>query len=207
MTDHREHARRGWAKFLNPETLRDNLVAASIFLAAYEMLQASVIDRILSFFSKEFRDDKWITSEDYQTQCLALAKSPFQASLLWLKQMSVIDDDDIAQADSIRKHRNELAHDLPKFLSTADSEVNVELLGGICDLVAKIDRWWIREVDMATDPDFNGHYIVDQDITSGNMLFIQMMLRIAIGEDSEVYWEEFRKQSRAASEQDDNRHA
>jgi hypothetical protein len=200
MSDHRERAQRGWAKFLNPEVLRSNLIVASIFLAAYEMLRASVIDRIRSFFSNEFRDGEWIANEDYQTKCLALDKSPLRASLLWLKQMSTIDDADIARVDRIREHRNELAHDLPKFLGTADAEVNVQLLVGIYELVAKIDRWWIREVDMTTDPDFDGREVADEDITSGNMLFIQMMLRIATGEDSGVFWEEFQKYFGATAE-------
>ncbi len=36
MSDHRQQARRAWAKFLDPEVLRSNLIVASIFLAAYE---------------------------------------------------------------------------------------------------------------------------------------------------------------------------
>jgi hypothetical protein len=200
MSDHHEQARRGWAKFLNPDILRSNLIVASIFLAAYEMLRASVIDRIRSFFSNEFRDGEWIASQDHQTNCLALDKSPLRASLLWLKQMSAIDDADIARVDRIREHRNELAHDLPKFLGTADADVNVQLLVGIYELVAKIDRWWIREVDMTTDPDFDGREVTDEDIASGNMLFIQIMLRIATGEDSGVFWEEFQKHFGAVAE-------
>jgi hypothetical protein len=200
MSEHCAQAHRGWAKFLNPEVLRSNLIVAPIFLAAYEMLRASVIDRIRSFFSHEFRNGEWIASEDYQKKCLALDKSPLRASLLWLKQMSAIDDADIARADRIREHRNQLAHDLPKFLGAPDSEVNVQLLVGIYELVTKIDRWWIRGVDMTTDPDFDGREVADEDITSGNMLFIQMMPRIATGEDSGVFWEEFQKQFGAGVE-------
>jgi hypothetical protein len=96
MSDYKERARRGWAKFLNPEVLRSNLIATSIFLAAYEMLRASVIERIRSFFIGGFEEGEWIVSDDYRAKCLSLDKSPLRASLLWLKQMSVIDDADIA---------------------------------------------------------------------------------------------------------------
>ena len=195
MKDFREQAQRGWAKFLNPEVLRSNLITASIFLATYEMLRASVIERIRGFFSYELRDGEWIANEDYRTKCLALDKSPLRASLLWLKQNLAIDDADIALVDDIREHRNDLAHDLPKFLGTADAEVNTRLLGGIYELVTKIDRWWIREVEMTINSDFDGCEVADKDITSGNMLFIQMMIRIATGEDSGAFWEEFQKQS------------
>ncbi len=200
MSDHRQQARRAWAKFLDPEVLRSNLIVASIFLAAYETLRTSIIDRIRSFFTFEFRNGEWVAGGDYQTKCLALDKSPLRASLLWLKQMSAIDDADIARVDSIREHRNELAHDLPKFLGTADAEVNVQLLVGIYELVSKIDRWWIRYVDMSTDPEFDGREVADEDITSGNMLFMQVMLRTATGEDSGALWEELQKQFSPAAE-------
>ncbi len=36
-------------KFLNPDTLRGNLIAASRFLAAYETLRASIMDQIRGF--------------------------------------------------------------------------------------------------------------------------------------------------------------
>jgi hypothetical protein len=202
MSDHREQAFRGWAKFLNPEVLCSNLITASVFLSAYEMLRASVIDRIRDFFSHEFRDGKWIASDDYTSKCLALDKCPLRASLLWLKQMSVIDDADIARVDQIREHRNDLAHDLPKFLATADAEINVQLLVSVYELVTKIDRWWIREVDMAIDPDLDGREVADKDIMSGNMLLIQMMLWIASGEDSAVFWKEFQKQAGAVLARD-----
>ncbi len=47
---------------------------------------------------------------------------------------------------------------------------------------------------MTIDPDFDGRDVADEDITSGRMLFIQTMIRIATGEDSEVFWKEFQKQ-------------
>jgi hypothetical protein len=87
-----------------------------------------------------------------------------------------------------------LAHDLPRFLGTADAEVNSLLLCGIYDLVTKIDRWWIREFEMAIDAEFDGCDVADEDITSGNMLFIKMMLEIATGKDCGVFWDDFQKQ-------------
>ncbi len=99
MSERRKRALRGWAKFLNPEILRNNLIVTSIFLAAFEMLRASVINRIRSFLSHDFRDGEWITSEDYKTTCLALDNSPLRASLLWLKQMSAINDADMARVE------------------------------------------------------------------------------------------------------------
>ncbi len=202
MNEHRDRALRGWAKLLNPEALRGNLVAASLFLAAYQVLKSSAIEGVRSFYSNEFKDGQWVPGENYRTKCLALDKSTLRASLLWLRQAAALDDADLALVDRIREHRNELAHELLRFLGTADAEVNVQLLAGIYELVAKIDRWWIREVEMATDPDFDGRQAADEDIASGNMLAIQVMLRVATGEDSGAFWAEFQRQLRAEAEQD-----
>jgi hypothetical protein len=39
-----KQAEDSWDKFLNPETLRANLIAASIFITSYEILKGSIID-------------------------------------------------------------------------------------------------------------------------------------------------------------------
>jgi len=121
MDKHRAHAVASWAKFLNPETLRANLITASIFLAAYETLRASVIDNIRGFFTNRFDENGLIVSNDYRTRVLSLDKSPLRASLLWFKQMGAVDDNNTPQVNRIREHRNEGAHGLPKFIATADS--------------------------------------------------------------------------------------
>lgn len=110
--------------------------------------------------------------------------------------MSAIGDTDIELVDEIRKHRNELAHDLPKFIATADAEINVNLLGSIYELLTKIDRWWIKEVDIPTNPDFDGQEVADDEIQSGMMLCMQIMFRIATDENAFVFWDEFQNAPR-----------
>ncbi len=194
MNTPQDQVYRSWAKFLNPESLRGNLITASIFLTAYELLRNLVIDRIHDLFTCEFNKHGGVISQDYKGKVLSLDKSPLRASLLWLKEVSAIDDTDIELVDEIRKHRNELAHDLPKFIATADAEINVNLLGDIYELLTKIDRWWIKEVDIPTNPDFDGQEVADDEIQSGMMLCMQMMLRIATDENASVFWDEFQKQ-------------
>jgi len=189
----REEAFRSWAKILKPESLRTNLIVASLFLAGYEMLQASVVDQIRSFFISGFNENGEIISERYKNDVLCLDKSPFRASLLWLKAFSAIDDTDIKLIDDIRKHRNELAHELPKFLGSVDSDINITLLERIYYLMTKIDRWWIKEVEIPINPDFDGQDIVDSEIFSGSMLIFQIMIKVATGEDFSMLWEEFQK--------------
>ena len=202
MSNHKDAVRRGWAKFLNREELRDNLLAASLFLAAFEMLKTSVIEPIRNFLCFEFKDGKRVVSEDYRVNCLKLDNNPFIASLLWLKQMVVINDSDLTLANNIRRHRNELAHELPKFLATSNIDINIRLIIEICQLITKIDRWWIREVEMAANQDFDGVVVADAQITSGNMLFMQMLLQTAVGEDSDELWKMYIKVFGEQNEED-----
>ena len=84
-----------WERFLNPEILRTNLIVASLFITAFEMLKDSIIERIRDFFSHGFNEDGWIVSEDYKAKVLSLNRSPLYASLEWLKGMNIIDDQDL----------------------------------------------------------------------------------------------------------------
>ncbi len=195
MNSRQQKLLQGWAKLLNPDVLKDNLIVASLFLAAYETLRASIIDQIRNFFWHGFNGRGDIISPNYQAKVLSLASSPLRASLLWLKSQGAIDDSDIDRIQEIRRHRNDLAHNLPKFIATAEAEINAELLGAIYDLVTKIDRWWIREVEIPTNPDFDGREVADEDIHSGHMLFLQLMMRIAGEQDSAVFYKEFVKQA------------
>lgn len=110
--------------------------------------------------------------------------------------MHAIDEGDLSQVDRIREHRNELAHDLSKFLGSDDAEINMQLLSDMDELITKVDRWWIREVEMTTSPDFDGTEVADEEITSGNMISFQLLLRIASGEGPDTLWKEFQKNMR-----------
>ncbi len=196
MQQHQQNAFQSWAKFLNPTSLKSNLIIASLFLAAYETLRNSAIEHIRGFFTNGFNQDGRIIDPKYKTDVLTRHKSPLGASLLWFREMNVIDDSDIALVDRIREHRNELAHDLPKFIATNDADIDVDLINSICQLVTIIDRWWVREVVIPTNPDFDDQdvdAIDDSEITSGNMMFLQLMIQIATGDagDAEKMYNQF----------------
>lgn len=179
----------GWLKFLNPPTLRENLIRASLFLTAWETLKSAVVDHVKGFFAVGWDDAGEHASPEYQAKVLSLDKSPLTASLLWFKQMGAITDTDIALVDRLRQHRNELAHDLPKFLATVEYEVNVNLLRELVALVAKVDRWWIREIEMPISGDYTAEQVAaipDSEITSGRMMLMQMLLQVATGNDPDA---------------------
>jgi len=66
-----EKIQAAWERFLNPETLRQNLVVASMFLAAFEMLKESIVDRIKQFYITGFDQDGWRIDPKYQAEVLS----------------------------------------------------------------------------------------------------------------------------------------
>ena len=64
----KEKASKSWHRLLNPEELKKNLIQASIFITAYEVMRDSIVDRVRNFYIRGFENDKWIISEDYKTE-------------------------------------------------------------------------------------------------------------------------------------------
>lgn len=172
---------QGWEKLLHPQTLRNNLVLASLYLAAYEILRSSVVERIQSFFTYGFAkgDDEPVIDEQYD-EVKQLHRSTLLASCLWLQQNGAISPNDVVQIDAIRQHRNRIAHELPKFLSDVDHKINLEHLTDIQRLLRKIETWWIRNVDLAINPEFDDVEVADEDIHPGSVLILNEIISIAL---------------------------
>ena len=164
-----------YCKLLDPEILRSNLLAIGAYLVAYELLNESIVDQLRSFFTIGDASD----ATRYERNVLHLDKSPFRASMLWFQQNGTIDDADISLMNEIRRHRNELAHEIPKFLATAENELNVKLFQGVLELISKVDRWWIRNIEMDCNSEFDEvdrDSIPDEQLTSGRMFLMQLIL-------------------------------
>ncbi len=186
MTDQREKAFRGWAKLLNPTELRSNLVRSSIFLSAYEFLSQSLIEHLESFFADGFDTNGPILGEEYRFKVLSLHKMPFFASAIWFRNSGALADEDLDSIREIREHRNFIAHNIFEILSNVESDVRPDLMRAIAEIVRKIDIWWIREIEIPTNPDFDGTNSVDIDLNgtySMRMAFLDLLLQVADGND------------------------
>lgn len=189
-----DQALQGWLKFLNPDSLRSNLIAASLYLTTWEMLQQCVIEQLEGFYCLGLDPTDERSSGSYFERVLSRDKSPFRASLLWFLESGAIDQNDIDMIDKIRVHRNEIAHELPRFMASMDRNVDVSLFHKMVDVICKIDRWWICEVELPTNSEFDGKEIDYSGVSSGRMIMIHMMLEIATTENSEQarkYYEHF----------------
>ena len=191
MNQENDKFRQSWFKFLDPEELKSNLQTASLFITAWELLKDSIISYPRQFFSNTFKDGVWIPSQEYKTEVLSKHKKILIASYLWLMELNVINDNDIEIIKEIVDHRNDITHELPKYLSDSEFEINISLFRKIFELISKIDTWWIINVEVAINPDYDGEEINESDVLSGRMITLYLMLEIISGNDS--YLQELRK--------------
>jgi len=49
------------------------------------------------------------------------------------------------------------------------------------ELLIKVDRWWIREIEIPTNPDFDDQEIDEDEISSGNMLLLSLIFDVVSG--------------------------
>lgn len=190
--------RVSWERFLNPEILRTNLIVASLFITAFEMLKDSIIGHIRDFFTNGFNENGWIIDDKYKTEVLSKNKSPLYASLAWLKDMNVIDDNDIEKFNKVKDCRNELSHEIVNFVSKGPKNDPLPLFSEMIDLLHKIEKWWILNVEIPTNPDLDGREIDEEGIVPGQIMTLRLLLDIALGTENEskFYYNEFIKREK-----------
>ena len=57
-------------------------------------------------------------------------------------------------------------------------QLNTEKLLRLFQLLCKVDRWWITEVDIPTNPDFDGQNISPSEVGSGSMEFVSYLIKV-----------------------------
>ena len=186
-----------WEKFLHPETLKNNLIAISLFITAFEMFKDRVVEKPETFFTNGFDEDGLIVDERYKSEVLALSKSKLYASLLWLKKMEAIEQADIVIFDSIRQHRNEVAHEPMEFLASSERNFDSSKFGDLIELLAKIEKWWFVNFELSIDPDMLPEGANPDEVVPGPIWSLQLMLDIALGNEPEegYYFKVFKQKS------------
>lgn len=165
---------------LDPSLFRAQLVAASVYCMAWEMLRFAITGRVREFFSNQDLDGSTISAE-YQSTVETKHKSKFIACQLWLKEMGAIDEADVETCKRLTDLRNRLVHNLFEVIfDDGFPDEYPRVLAEIKALVRKIETWWIRDVWGPADPAFDGMEIDAAEIVPGLQLGIEMLLALAL---------------------------
>lgn len=188
-----EKVKASWARVLHPETLKSNIITASIFSMAFEMLKSSIIEKIEGFFTNGFDENGMMVSPEYKEKVLALNRSPLYASLKWLQDMTAINDKDLESFEHIKRCRNTLAHEMLTFASTGVDFDVADAFEEMIGLLRKIEIWWFENLEMAIDPDAYPEDLDLDQVTPGPLWSLQMLIDVALGPEEEArkYYEHF----------------
>lgn len=188
-----EKVKASWERVLNPETLKKNIITASIFSIAFEMLKNSIIEKIEGFFTNGFDGDGMILSPEYKEKVLSLNRSPLYASLKWLQDMGAIDDGDLNRFEHIKRCRNTLAHEIFSFVSSGVDFDVAEVFEEMVDLLRKIEIWWFENLEMAIDPEAYPENLDLEKVIPGPVWSLQMLIDVALGPEEEArkYYDHF----------------
>jgi len=163
---------------LSPDQIQKGLIRAGLFLAGWEVLAGEIVDKVKSFYWAGF-DETGDLFPDYKEQVLALdPKSTFNASLHWLVESRALTAEQVARVQELRKHRNQVAHELPEILLDPGHEVSADLFREMLELIRILGVFWGR-IEMDINPDFVDRDVKDEGIVSGTMMLMTLLVAAA----------------------------
>ena len=183
-------------RLLDQNGIRKQLTASSLYLAAFQLLEFVVVERIKGFFGYDARlwkalgmeaeDGRWDTPKREWRKALHLPDSKSgeeiaggersdvrKQSVRWLVEMGAIDESEGEEIRRIVDHRNDIAHELPRML--LNGRTDLDELWRIRQLVNKIEIWWIREFEIAGSP-LDSQELLDEMISPGNVVLLDFLL-------------------------------
>jgi len=139
---------------LKPDVIRGTLAFAGLYQIVHEMIKDLVLVKVREFFCLDWDlDGGWsMTAEEatqYRNHVLSLASNRFRASLLWLVRNDAITQMQADRLDSVRTHRDELVHELAKYIIDPDEDPDAELLVDALAILKDLHRFWIN-VELST---------------------------------------------------------
>lgn len=181
-----------WEAFLNPDVIRPKLISAGLFLVGHEMLLDSIKRHPIDFFADHWDIKGPAPSPKYKKEILDRdpkgKRDPLRGSIAWLLMMEAINEEDVAAIRTVTDARNEVAHEMTAMVSGTMPPSFAEHFASLMALVQKIEKWWIINVELPTNPDYDGADIDEDGIISGPSWVMQMLAQVALGEGDEA-WE------------------
>lgn len=170
-----------WEQFLTPSVAREKLISASLYITAFEILRESIVGRIRDFYVNEWNVDGPVVGKAYEVEVLARYRSTVYASLEWLVEHDALTKEDVDTFETLKRTRNALAHELHSHVMGVTELPHVGQFPNLVALLRKVETWWIVNVEIPTNPDYDGAEIDVDGIVPGPVLSIQMLLEVVSG--------------------------
>lgn len=165
---------------LTEEELTQVLTYAGFILVAFELVKSMIVNPIKVFY-QDMTFGKGMPFKSYEEDVLSMHKNQFEACLLYLRDfMEALDSEDVLTIQALRKHRNDLAHDLPSMLIDIDVENHLPLLEKTDKALFKLSNYRTY-MEIGADPEFQNKGI-DWDTVKGPeyVLFEEVLNKVKI---------------------------
>ena len=167
---------------LTDEELTEVLVYTGLILVAFELIKTLIIRPIKAFYW-HMTFGEGMPFKSYKEDVLIRHKNEFEACLLYLRDfMKVIDSDDVVIIQELRKHRNDLAHNIAHKLQTQEIEQDVFLLEKVSKTLFKLSNHQMY-IEIGADPKFQNKGI-DWESAKGSeyVIFEEVLNKIRVFE-------------------------
>lgn len=165
------------ARKLQPDSARGTLLRAAALLVGWELVQSEVVNKVRDFFTFGFDQFGPRVDRRYQERVVSRSARIFDASLGWLMETNAVTAEEAASLKDLRDYRNLVAHELGAFLIDPDREIDLAKLEAIRGVLASLGRFW-GQIEVDTNPDFDGRDVDPQDIVSGSTMLLEFALSV-----------------------------
>lgn len=161
-----------WIEFLDPKIFKDNLLGCSVYIAIYEQFSEHVVSQLKYFYWNGHNKGKDTFSPKYKSEVLSLDKNLMNATLKWFINNKVISIEEYSNFQELRKYRNMLTHEMMKSIFEGLSDNYYTNFNNLIDLQIKIDRWWLIEIEIPTNSNYDHIEIdIDNAMTGSQIMF------------------------------------
>ena len=128
---------------------------AGFVLVAFQLVSSMIVRPIKEFY-KDCEFGEGMPFISYENDILFRHNHEFEACLLYLKDfVKAIDNEDFLIIQELRKHRNDLAHNLIDRISDLKIEEHRELFEDVRGTLFKLSNYRAY-VEIGSDPEFKG---------------------------------------------------
>jgi hypothetical protein len=191
--------------------IREQFIFAGLLLTIFERFKKYVVDQVDGFFSHHFeirdghlkytRGDKFkkLIKEKGVHAPGQHANKEFRAALHWFCDLGAITKDEFNNIERIYALRNDIGHELFQIIADDNkSPIKLDDVLTTFSVYLKVVRWWVKEVEATTDPDFDRERYDNtnwDEIESTDTLFLREIIRKSLLGDTD--WQEIEKHVRA----------
>lgn len=180
--------------------VREQLLLAALLLTIFERFKFYIVDQVDSFFSHHttIRDGqlsyergqefKKLINEKGEGQPGQHGNRAFRAALHWFRDLGAISSEEFDDVERIYTLRNDIGHELYLILAD-DRKSPIHWIDAVLVFAVylKITRWWVKEVEIATDPEMTAEKYELIDFGSiksmETMLLREVMLKALKGNE------------------------